>query len=255
MKIALLCCYLFLNLIAPIFGQGIVTSTPEAFTRDLSSPGSAYALILYDSTTLESQNLYNGQQYHIYDSQSEEHPFYLSREWVTGSVFYDGQLFDSVPLLYDIVKDQLVVKYTKSFGKVSLQGEKVSHFYLSEGKSTGHTFIRLEAGQRAGIGMRTGFYDLIYDGTSSVITRRVKVRQQTISDTKVIIGFPYKEVFYLYARGEYHPVATRKSVLALMADQKRPLNKYLREQKIKFRKNKEGAILALAYRYDQLSKP
>lgn len=230
---------------APTFGQVTVSSTPA----------STYTLALYDSAAVESQHLYNGQQYYVYDSQSEEHPFFLSREWVTGSVFYDGQLFDSIPLLYDIVKDQLVVRYTKSFGNVSLQSEKVGHFHLSGGELAGHNFIRLEAGQGAGVGMRTGFYDLIYDGPSNVLSRRTKTRQQTLSDTKVIIGFPYKEMFYLYAQGEYHAVATKKTVLSYLADQKRPLNKYLKDQKIKFRKNKEAAILALASHYDQLSKP
>lgn len=265
MKKALPGCCLFLMVFTSAFGQEIPTSTkgvstpgastPGASTLGASTPGHAYAKALYDSATVESQHLYNGQQYFVYDSQAEEHQFFLSRNWITGSVFYDGQQFDSIPLMYDIVKDQVVVQYTQSFGNVSLQSEKVSHFYLSDGELAGHTFIRLEGGQNTVTGIRTGFYDLVYDGTSRVIARRAKTRQQTVSDTRIIVTFPYKETFYLYTGGKYHQVASKKSVLAFMPDQKRVLSKYLKEQKIKFRHNREAAILALASHYDQLSKP
>ena len=218
---------------------------PEPVTPEL-----AYARALYDSATVESQQLYNGPQYYIYDSKSEEHQFFLSEEWKTGDVFYDGQLFSEVPLLYDIFKDQLAVRYTRGVGSVALQTEKIRSFTLA-----GHTFVRIIAGQPEAYGLRTGFYDVLYEGKTRLLSRRVKERLQHITDTKIVIQFPPRDVFYLLKDGQYRAVHSKASVLSLLEDQKKPLKKYSRQNKLSFRENREEAIKALATHYDQLTQP
>lgn len=232
---------LLLGLSAPLLGQGTLQTT--------ATPGTQVALALYDSATVESQHLYNGPQYFIYDSPAEEHQFYRTEEWEIGSVFYDGQSFQGVPLLYDIVKDQLVARYKRGFVLITLQNQKVAYFTLP-----GHTFVRIEADTGRVEGLRTGFYDQLYTGKTKVVARRVKERQQDLSDRRVVIKFPQKDVYYLHKAGEYHPVRTKKSVLTYLEDQKRPLKKYLRDNKLSFRDDREAAILGLAARYDELTK-
>ena len=236
--------FLLTGLVSNALGQGaLVQATPGVAT-----PGTQAALALYDSATIESQHLYNGPQYFIYDSPAEEHQFYRTEEWEIGSVLYDGQLFRGVPLLYDIVKDQLVARYKQGFGNVALQSQKVGYFTLPE-----HTFVRVEADTGRVEGLRTGFYDQLYTGKTKVVAHRTKERQQDLSDRRVIIKFPQKDAFYLYKAGEYHPVRTKKSVLTYLEDQKRPLKKYLREHTLSFRDNREAAILGLAAYYDELT--
>ena len=252
------------GLIAPALGQtrgtyaqppnvsGVATpgvATSGVATSGVATPGTQIALALYDSATIESQHLYNGPQYFVYDSPAEEHQFFLSEEWKIGSVFYDGQLFREVPLLYDIVKDQLVARYKQGFGNVALQNQKVGYFTLPD-----HRFVRVEADTGRVEGLRTGFYDQLYDGKVKVVAHRAKERQQDLTERKVIINFPQKDVFYLYRDGKYHPVRTRKSVLSYLEDQKRPLKQYLRQQKLNFRDNREATILGLAAHYDKLTK-
>jgi hypothetical protein len=207
-------------------------------------------MALYDSAMVESQHLYNGPQYYIYDSQSEEHQFFLTDKWQSGSVVYDGQLFRSIPMLYDVFKDQLAVRYTRGFGQVALQMEKVSSFSFS-----GHTFIRIVANQPGAAGLRTGFYDVLYEGKTRMLSRRVKERMQQINETKIRTLFPPRDAFYLLKDGEYHSVHSRASVLTYLADQKKPLKKHLRQNNLSFRNNREEAIKALATHYDQLAQP
>ena len=249
--------FLLVGLVSSALGQGTLAqatntpdvATPEVPIPDPATPGAQVALALYDSATIESQHLYNGLQYYIYDSPSDEHQFYRTEEWEIGSVFYGGQLFRGVPLLYDIVKDQLVARYKQGFGNVTLQSQKVGYFTVP-----GHTFVRVEADTGRVEGLRTGFYDQLYTGKTKVVARRVKERQQDLSDRKVTINFPQKDVYYLYQAGEYHPVRTKKSVLTYLADQKRPLKKYLRDRHLTFRDNRQAAILALARHYDELTQ-
>ena len=39
------------------------------------------------------------------------HPFFIKKEWILGSVDYDGKHYDNIPLLYDIVNDKLICQY------------------------------------------------------------------------------------------------------------------------------------------------
>jgi hypothetical protein len=245
MKRPILCFFLFTLLTFSALAQERTGVPPRP-----QAPGLAYAQARYDSATVESPHLYNGPQYYFYDSKSEEHQFFLTEEWQTGSVLYDGQLFSGVPLLYDIFKDQLVVRYTRGVGSVALQSEKVYSFTFD-----GHNFVRILAGQPEAYGLRTGFYDVLYEGKTRLLSRRVKERLQQISETKITIEFPPRDVFYLLKDGQYQAVHSKASVLSLLEDQKKPLKKYFRQNKLSFRENREQAIKALATHYDQLSQP
>jgi hypothetical protein len=208
-----------------------------------------YPLSLYRSETRDVQNLYNGRLYYIYDSRQEEHQFFQERKFENGVVFYQGQRYDSIPMMYDIVKDELVIKHINGFEPILLQSPKVRFFTVYE-----HQFLYLESGKEINPDMRTGFYDLVYNGKTRMLVRRIKQRQEKIYEKKVIAQFPDKKFYYLYLNGKYNAVHTKKAVLSLFPEQKTELRKSLREQKIKFRKDRERAIVTMVARYDELTK-
>ncbi len=207
-------------------------------------------LALYESATVLSPHLYNGQRYHIYDSRSKDHQFFELEDWRDGSISYDGQSFDSIPMLYDIVKDKVIIKYVTRSGLIQLQSERVKEFsYIN------HRFIRIEENKEAGIELSTGFYDLLYDGKTPVLARRMKQRQEQIENNRVNVYFLEKTFFYIKKDGIYHPIHSKRAALNLFDDQKKVLKKHLRDQRIKYRKAKEKAIVQLATKYDQLLRP
>ncbi|TDB63446.1 hypothetical protein [Arundinibacter roseus] len=228
----------------PGFGQQRVSPS------DPVPSGRVYAQALYDSAVVETQHLYNGPQYFIYASREKEHQFLGSREWQMGSVRYDGQQFDSIPILFDIALDQVVINYVKGFGQVRLQNEKIDYFTLP-----GHRFVRVVAGQDSFPGLRsTGFYDVVYGGPTRLLVRRIKERQERIEETRVLAEFPYKEFFYVYHQNSFHIIRSKKALLTLLGDQKKALKKFSRENHLKFKKNREAALLATVAHYDQLTR-
>ncbi|TLV00601.1 hypothetical protein [Dyadobacter luticola] len=234
--------FLTLSALSQSYGQVAVANSQGAETP-------AYPVSLYKEATSISQNLYNGRQYYVYDSRQEEFQFYNQRKWHNGVVYYDGQKFDSIPMLYDIFKDELVIKHFNG-DHILMQSEKVDYFMLDN-----HHFARLEAGKDINEQMRTGFYDILYDGKTRTIIRRTKSRQEKIVDKRVIALYPEKNFFYIFNDGEYHAVHSKKSVFNLFPDQKKELRKVLRDEKIKFRKNREVAIAKIVARHDELAKP
>lgn len=207
-----------------------------------------YPVGLYKEATNLSQNLYNGRQYFVYDARMEEHQFYKQRRWLTGMVLYDGQQFDSIPMLYDLFKDEVVIRHFNG-DHILLQTVKVDSFIVDN-----HYFARLEAGKDINSQMRTGFYDVIYAGKSRTIMRRTKQRQEKIVDKRVIAYYPEKNFFYVLKDGRYHSIHSKKSALALFPEYKRELRRVLRENKIKYRKNRELAITKMVATYDELAK-
>lgn len=225
------------------YGQGPATAASSA--RDVAP----FPVSLYKEATAQSQNLYNGRQYYLYDARMEEHQFFEQRRWQTGVVLYDGQQFDSIPMLYDIFKDEVVIRHFNG-DHVLLQTVKVDSFIVNN-----HYFARLEAGKDINKQMRTGFYDILYNGRTRLIARRSKQRQEKIVDKVVIAYYPLKSFFYVFKDGRYHSVHTKKSALNLFPAYKKDFRKVLRDNKIKFRKNREVAIAKIVATYDELAKP
>ncbi|WP_229206852.1 hypothetical protein [Dyadobacter crusticola] len=234
-------CFLFLCIAGTSFGQIAQVNT--------TADPAAYPISVYKEATAFSQNLYNGRLYYLYDSRNDEHQFFDTRKWIKGVVHYDNQQFDSIPMLYDIFKDELVIKHFNG-DHLLLQSEKVDFFLLNH-----HNFVRLEAGKDIEPQMRTGFYDVIYNGKSRTIARRAKQRQEKIVDKKVISLYPQKNFFYVLKDGKYHSAQTKKAVLNLFPEHKKELRKVLRDGRISFRKQKDLAIAKMVAVHDELAKP
>ncbi len=221
------------------------------FAQQVSVKGAAipeYPYNIYKEATRTSQNLYNGRRYFLYDPLSEEHQFYIDRKWITGSVFFDGQQFDSVALLYDIHKEEVVLKDLHN-NFMLLPVERVKSFDINQ-----HHFERLISGDDIPSYMKTGFYDVLYNGNSRVMVHRKKDRQEKIADMKIIPIYEIKDSYYIFRHNTYWSVRTKKSVLTLFPGYEREMKRGLRKQKIRYRKNRELAITEMVKHYDEISK-
>ncbi|MGC4023425.1 MAG: hypothetical protein QM734_16475 [Cyclobacteriaceae bacterium] len=129
------------------------------------------------SIGIESSVLYNGSEYLTYNPLNGEHP-YLYINWKEGSINYDGQLFNNVPLLYDISIDQVI---TKSFTGADFQLVKpfINFFTLGDRK-----FINLKDSS-----IQSGFYEILFDSKIKVYSKHVKKFRETTSDRQVIRRF------------------------------------------------------------------
>jgi hypothetical protein len=208
-----------------------------------------YPVSLYKEATRESQNLYNGRVYYIYDNRMEEHQFFESRKWDKGLVIFEGQRFDSVQTLYDIVRDELVIRHMNGEA-IILPSEKVQYFFNNR-----QLFKWFEAGKGIEPQMRSGFYNVFYDGPTQLLIRRMKFREEKIKDKSVITLFPQKDSYYIRKNDHYVSVRTKKSVLRLFAEHKGSLRRVLREEGIQYRSDRAKAIGRMVETYDSLAKP
>ncbi|MEJ0033464.1 MAG: hypothetical protein WDO15_25405 [Bacteroidota bacterium] len=195
----------------------------------------------YSNSISAQSHLYNGSAYTEYISQNEENPYFID-EWIEGSVVYDEEFHDNVPLLYDISIDRIVVDNQFSIKKVLLVFEKVSDFTIQ-----GHHFVMMK-----NTPLQVGYYELAYDGSSKVYVRHRKALQSKVVDYSVVNLFEEKKIYYIYKNGAFYTVRGKRSVVKLLEDKKKELKKFIRDNKLQFGNEKTRDISRLVQYYDQL---
>lgn len=211
------------------------------------SVGQAYAA--YENTMNLQSHLYNGSEYVDYDNYIDGHQYFGSDDWEDGSIHYDGTLYRDVPLLYDVMLDQVVTENFAGPLRIRLVGEKIRYFTL-----LGHRFIRIVTDSVQNPVLRTGFYDQLYNGNVQVLAKRAKLIHEQITSGRVEKNFYEKNRYFIEKEGRFYPVKSKRSVLNVFDDRKKELQRYLREHKIKYRRTPELAMVQLAQHYDALTK-
>lgn len=195
----------------------------------------------------KQSRLYNGIEYFGYSPKIEGIPYYLENTWQRGSIVYDGIAYDTVQMMYDIVKDRIVILHFNSFFRLALFSEKVKSFTVM-----GHHFVRMERDSLNNSPLVTGFYDQLYSGATSVLARRSKFIEETVKET-LERKFVEQYQFYVFKGGKYHTVRTKKGLFSLLKDHSREIKQHLKKKKLKFRKDKENSILQAAIHHDSLN--
>jgi len=77
----------------------------------------------------EQAPVYNGNEYIEYAySLQEGHPFFKSSVFTKGDIYFDGMMFLGVPMLYDLIKDQVIIRDFHNIYKINLPANKIQQF-------------------------------------------------------------------------------------------------------------------------------
>jgi hypothetical protein len=201
---------------------------------------------LYTASIQQQSRLYNGSDYIVYLSRDDEHPYFKMDDWVYGSIVYWNELYENVPLLYDIHNDLIITEHIRG-NPLKLISEKVERFTLLE-----HTFVRLNRDEQNKIS--DGFYDRLYDGESKVYARHSKAFRETLEPQKIIHHFDENTRYYLVKDGIFNVVKSKRSVLGVLRDQKQNVKNFIRKNRISFHNNRETAIVRITEFYDTLQE-
>lgn len=232
----LICC---IFLIIPAHGQNAAYDSSLYFSRLKA------AVYAYHQFTGSSSRLYNGIQYVSYQFQSVGNPFFLSDDSLSeGSVCYDGIVYDQIPLLYDIKRDQLVLQSFDGNTLIVLVRHRVSWFKL-----LGHTFIPVSADSASNLDV--GYYDLLYNGPHEVLERWTKSLQTSYSGLTADREFQQSVSYYIRNGNRFEELGTRKAALRMFHDKKAAIKTYLRKNKIKFHRDPATTLARMAAYYDQ----
>ena len=206
------------------------------------------ALDIYNKYTGANAPIYNGEEYLYYHFRMEGDPFFLTVDLTTGWVGYEGRMYSPLRLGYDIQRNQVTIASADNFARIVLNNDLVDSFYFA-----GHTFIRLKEDYKQNLG-NTGFYDLLHNGHTQLLARRMKTMEDVIEDNFVIRVFTEKDRFYIHKNGLYYLVSDKKEIFRVFAEKQHEVKKMLRREHIKIkRKNFETGLQKAVEFYDQLT--
>lgn len=186
-------------------------------------------------------HLYNGKEYfHYAPSLYQGHPFFDTYSFINGSLEVDGKVFENVPMMYDLVTDQLIVQHFNNFNRIQLFRPDVKRFTLGD-----IIFVQFN------IPGHSGFYQQISNGKIPFYIKRVKRIKDNLEGNRIRLEIEEENRFYILKEGKLAGVRKLKTLLNEMGDYRDEVRQYLKKNKI--RKGKELVFTtAIAY-YDQIS--
>lgn len=213
----------------------------------LSNNSSVKNTIKYFNDTLKTNlNLYNGIEHPGYFRTIKGSAYLGSEEMTEGRLNYDDVWY-SVPMLYDLHAERVVIMHFNKFYKISLINEKVREFILH-----GHLFRNFPITESRQIAPN-GLCEVLYEGDSiSVYARKRKLLNERSTSQGLERDFVNSNQYYMKVEGAYHVVKSKGDMFALMGNKKKDVVAELRKKKIKFRKNTEEALITASKVYEKI---
>ena len=228
-----------------LFLLAVLTGNAQVSPNVTVVKGKEHARHIYERVMEGSQHLYNGSEYVPYQPLNEEHPYFLTEEWITGSLKYDGEWFYDVPLLYDIDREVLVASYYYKGIKMQLNNTRIDEFTIGA-----HRFINVKT-HLDSIRPGKGFFELMYDGKTDVFVKRTKKLNRRIEGLGEFSEFLESNPVYLMTQGQLVKINAKRDVLKALSQNKKELKVFIRKNGL-FVHDRESSTVQVAQYFDSL---
>lgn len=169
----------------------------------------------------KNTSLYNGVEYiELFRTINDKHKFFGNSDFQMGSLVYDGQFFDQVPLKYDLDADNLLlsVGYNYPYPILILIKSKIQSFNLQDAD-----FVQVPEDTEA-LGA-TGFYQVLFkEKAITLLKKNTKKRFKRIRGNTLYYEFIPEGSYALNYEGEFYEISNKKDVLRIWPEQKAFIN-------------------------------
>jgi hypothetical protein len=214
-----------------------------------SDSAARYGITISDTVIRSHLHLYKGTEYVNYDNHIEGHQFFESEVLEAGDILYNGILYLNVPMVYDIMKDEVMIEHFHKYYKIKLLQDKITYFSL-----LGHTFVKVNADSLPDSGLASGFYEKLYEGKLKLLAKRIKDIEEEFLDNYVKKRFVQEDRFYLKKDENYVQLKGKNAIMRVLKDRKRDVRRYIQENNFDFKNNPAYAFTSISRFYDNLPK-
>ena len=215
--------------------------------RDSAYDGSTEKIIdLYYMALGEQAPIYNGNEYIEYAFTLQEgHPFFKSSVFTNADIYFDGMLFLGVPMVYDLIKDQVVIRDFHNIYKINLPASKIQQFILSD-----HVFVRIVHNNFNEI--NTGFYEQLYKGKVGLFAKREKAIIEKHGSQQIDNVVVSTNSYYVMKKDIYYKFKNERSLLKILNDKKKEIQQYLKKNGIRYKDDPERSMIMAVEYYNRL---
>ena len=192
----------------------------------------------------DNAQIYHGSEYIRNGQKASGFPYFESDSMQKGSVNYLGNLYTDMSLFYNLVTDEIIIPNYLHNALLVLPPDKVDSFTIGN-----HVFLEMIHKQNQGL-PTDGFYEQLFAGEPGIYVRREK---------RLVVGSGSEEskyiqynTYYLRRNGLFYLVDDKKALLNLLKDQDDLLKKFIRANKLKFKKDLETSLVLTTAYYSRI---
>jgi hypothetical protein len=232
-----------------VFLNNVASAQSKQEDSSLFQEAISNTLTIYNERLSDQSPLFNGSQYIRPEFEFKEGSAYFLTSGFTenSSVVYDQIQFDSLSLLYEDLRQRLVSKSRKY--QLQLVNRRISSFCIS-----GHQFIRLVSDSlNSGIG-ETGFYEVLYQGNSSLLKWTFKefVEELSISEG-VVRNIKVSNKYFIKKKGKYYRIKSKRDLLDVFQDHQMDIEHFIKKSHLKIQHDSDNTLIQSVRYYDLIS--
>ncbi len=203
---------------------------------------------LFEMSVNENMHLYNGSEYVFSGHNIQGVPYFNSDSLINAVISYNNVVYRDVPAYYDLTTDKIIIKdeYQQFF--IQLLSEKVDSFSLAQ-----HVFINIDSAKANHFLFKPGFYERLYNSDElSLFARREKAIENYIVEGVAQSKFVQYDHYFIKKDGIFYAIEGKNELLNLLDDKKDALEKYIRKDKINFKKDLENSLTQTVTYYSEI---
>jgi hypothetical protein len=194
----------------------------------------------------DNAQIYHGSEYIRNGQKAIGFPYFESDNMLSGSIYYQGVEYLQRNLYYDLVSDEIISNNFPHNAQITLSPEKADSFRIGT-----RVFIQLYSNKLNGLS-RDGYYEQLYSGEPGVFAKREKkLVSGTGSDETKYIQY---NSYYIKVKNVFYEIEGKNTLLDLLKDKQDDLKKYIRTNKLNFKKNLESSVVLTTIYYSQLKR-
>ena len=191
-------------------------------------------------------HLLNGRIWRNEYSKTAGDQFFLSNSFLKGSITYDGQRYNNLDLLYDILNDELILKI-ESYPIIIMNKEMVDSFTLL---FENRKYDIFNSGNDTASILR-GYVNILYKGASELYVK-YKKKINPLAQDGIYDLFQEEHRIYLSSGAEILPVAGKRKFLSMLKDKKEEINQYIKSNKLKLVQKDPYTFVPVLKYYDSI---
>jgi hypothetical protein len=210
---------LLLNFFIPLL---LPIGTPKLFAQSSTS----IPIEEWFDYKVGQQNLdiNNGKLLLNYDKILNKVDRFYFREYQSGTVIYDNQVYYNLILNYDLLNDDLILKPSGESDKnpIILNKSKVKSYSINQ-----KNYINLSYGNSTLPEFINGFYEENFKESKIIYyIKHVKNKKNLINDSNLYDDFISNRYYFIFYKNTYHEISSRKDVIEILPEYKKIINEY-----------------------------
>ncbi|MBR4756631.1 MAG: hypothetical protein IK076_06800, partial [Bacteroidales bacterium] len=189
------------------------------------------AQIVTNKVDDQQSALYRGRVSRQYSRDFNGTPFWDNSGFMTGSIIFNGKLYENVLLNIDAAQGEVNVKFADASFPVSPDRNQVPFFIKGSQPFVNLRYLGVTEAEE-------GFYEIIYDGEDAILKRVDKTWHKDAGDHRRAIGYDdpgynpdilaYYEsatAFWYFSDGKLSKLSGKRSLLGHYKDRKKEIKK------------------------------